>query len=144
MLTIDANVWVASATASEAAFADAVALFRLSAHLNEELRSPLLAFAEAAGAAARKARDPMEGQAVVAMMRAMPNASWCPMDESLANEAADMAARLFLRGADAIYAAVAHLHQATLITLDRELRLRASVEISALTPSEWLSAQPAP
>ena len=54
-------------------------------------------------------------------------------------EPAHLAARLFLRGADAQYAALALERGVPLITLDRELCLRAAGTLDCLTPEAWIS-----
>ena len=48
------------------------------------------------------------------------------------------AATLFLRGADAIYVAIAHLSDAVLLTYDAEVIKRVSKTIRVMTPDSWL------
>ena len=144
MLVVDTNVWVAATDPTESGHSDCVAFFVAAAAEGETLGGPRLVIAECAGAASRKTRRPRDGQNLAAKVRQHAGAQFDSLDESLADDAADMAARLFLRGADATYAAVARLHQATLITLDTELRIRAGSDITALTPAEWLASQAMP
>lgn len=68
----------------------------------------------------------------------MPGATFHPLDRSLALLASAMGAEHRLRGADAVYAAVARKYGTCLVTCDDELRRRAAVAIDALTPHEWL------
>ncbi len=55
-----------------------------------------------------------------------------PLDGAVVDRASDLAARLRLRGADAVYAAVAQQYGTVLITLDRQQleRLLAGVPIA--------------
>jgi predicted nucleic acid-binding protein len=63
--------------------------------------------------------------------------------EATALVAADLAGRLFLRGADAVYAAVAKRSASSLISLDEELCRRAENEVPCFTPARWLRENPA-
>ncbi|HEU4325064.1 MAG TPA: PIN domain-containing protein [Roseiflexaceae bacterium] len=62
-----------------------------------------------------------------------------PMDEALAQEAAEIAADYALRGADAIYVAVARRYNCALVSLDREQRERSSAVVTTYTPTEALA-----
>ena len=63
-----------------------------------------------------------------------------PMDQSLAHEAAKIAGSRRLRGADAVYVALAAACQEPLLTLDAEMLERAQGVAEALTPDQWLQA----
>lgn len=47
-----------------------------------------------------------------------------------------------LRGADAVYVAVAQEYGATLIIWDQELLMRGAAAITVVTPADWLAANP--
>jgi predicted nucleic acid-binding protein len=51
----------------------------------------------------------------------------------------ELAADRALKGADSVYVAVARRHGATLVSLDREQRVRAAPIISVMTPQEALT-----
>jgi len=55
----------------------------------------------------------------------------------------EIAAACALRGADAVYVATARRMDATLLTLDRELRERAEPMAKVRTPGEWFETSPA-
>jgi predicted nucleic acid-binding protein len=61
-----------------------------------------------------------------------------PLDATLAQQAADVAARHRLRGSDAVYAAVALRFGSTLITLDLEQRERVADVLLTRYPAEML------
>jgi len=71
----------------------------------------------------------------------MPGVLMHPLDLEASADAAAVAARLQLLGADAIYAATALRYRSTLVRLDDEIRSRASVLIDVACPSEWLGRQ---
>ncbi len=68
----------------------------------------------------------------------MPGLVLHALDIETAAEAAAMATRAQLRGADAIYAATALRHATTLITLDQEMLDRTAGIVDTVTPGEWL------
>lgn len=60
------------------------------------------------------------------------------VSESQGEAAAAIAARQFLRGADAVYAALARRLGTPLVTWDKELLERAAAVVPTLTPAGWL------
>ena len=55
-------------------------------------------------------------------------------------QASQIAAMYRLRGADAIYVAIAQEFGTTLITWDREMLTRGLSAVSIMTPTDWLAA----
>ncbi len=68
----------------------------------------------------------------------MPRLVIHPLDLEAAAEAAVIAGRAMLRGADAIHAATALRHGTTLVTLDQELLTRTAAIVDSVTPAGWL------
>lgn len=66
----------------------------------------------------------------------LPHLVLVSLDESLARQAADVAAQHRLRGADAVYVAVALRFGCPLVTLDREQHDRAANALDTFYPSE--------
>jgi predicted nucleic acid-binding protein len=64
-----------------------------------------------------------------------------PVDRQLAQRAAELAAVHQLRGADAVYVAVAAEYGATLITWDTEQLTRAATATQLETPTTWLAGR---
>ena len=60
------------------------------------------------------------------------------MDQSLAHEAAKIAGSRKLRGADAVYVALAFMRREPLLTLDAEMLERARSVAEVFTPEQWL------
>jgi predicted nucleic acid-binding protein len=71
-------------------------------------------------------RDPGLGQQAVAALQDLPGLRMVEMDASLVTTAAQLAADLGLRGADALYVAVAYRLGLPLATLDEDQIKRAS------------------
>ena len=65
-----------------------------------------------------------------------------PVTESQGETAAAIAAQQFLRGADAVYAALARQLGTALVTWDNELLERAAAVVPTLTPADWLRQNP--
>ncbi len=70
----------------------------------------------------------------------MPHVQLVTLDDALIDEAAEIAADRALKGADAVYVAVARRHRSILVTLDREQRERAAALVAVMTPTAALSA----
>lgn len=137
-MIVDASVWVAR-------FLDAdrhhgVAMDCITALLKRESRLviPVLAWPEVAGAIARRTGAAEDGHDAVDIIRALRWIESIPMDASLAHEAAKIAGSQKLRGADAVYVALAVTRRMPLITLDTEMLERASSVAKIFTPEQWL------
>jgi predicted nucleic acid-binding protein len=61
---------------------------------------------------------------------------------ALAQLSAEIAADYALRGADAVYVAVARRYNCTLVSLDREQRERAAALVQTRTPADALAELP--
>ncbi|MCS6844265.1 MAG: PIN domain-containing protein [Caldilineales bacterium] len=86
----------------------------------------------------RTRQDAVQAQAFAAALGRLPNVTFMALDEVLAQEALKLAAQHQLRGADAVYAAVALKAGCTLITLDREHLMRLRGVVPVVTPSDLL------
>ena len=140
MYTLDASVWLREATPSDPEYATCHALLEVLHTRALPLYEPWLILAEVGGPVARLLRDPMRGRVYADIVRSFPNTTFIDLDEGLAREAAELAADYFLRGADAIYGAVARRYRCTLVSLDNEHHQRLKVILPVLTPAEVLAA----
>lgn|GEM_PF-251792 len=95
---------------------------------------PLLAWAEIAGAIARRTGDAASATRAVGFFGAQPWVRGVPLDAGLAGEATRVAAGLRLRGADAVDVALASLRREPLLTPDREMIERAGDVVQVLAP----------
>ena len=81
---------------------------------------PNLVLAEVAGAISRTRNDPVRAEAFATTLGRLPNVTVVGLDEALGHQTRALAAQYGLRGANAVYAAVAHQAGCTLISLDHE------------------------
>ncbi|PDW03738.1 type II toxin-antitoxin system VapC family toxin [Candidatus Viridilinea mediisalina] len=139
MYTLDANVFVRDADARDPDHRSCRALLKQLAITNTPVTMPLLVLAEVAGALSREFRDPLRARIFIDLLTTLPNVTFVALDTELAQEAAYLAADRALRGADAMYVAVARRYRCALVSLDREQRERAALLVPTLTPTEALA-----
>ena len=136
--TVDASVFLNAFHPCEEGHADSQ---RLLAQMQDEALPtivPSLLLPEVAAAIGQGRDDTALAQAFTSALGRLPHVVWVPLDESLARQAADMAAQYRLRGSDAVYAAVALRFGSTLITLDQEQRDRMADAVPTRYPVEAL------
>lgn len=137
MICIDASVFVSSARPSEASHhASSVFLHVVQAE-SLPLCAPLLVLPEAAAAITRNTGRAEQGYQLVQSIRSLIHLQLVPLEEQLAQRAAEIASHHRLRGADAVYVAVAEARQATLVTWGQEMLHRAAALVPARTPDAW-------
>ena len=138
MYTLDASVHVNALNPHEAESVTSQALLRLVRQQRIPLFCPTLLPVEVAAVIARR-RDDADHSATLAMLvRGWPNQTLVPLEGAVADRAINLAARLRLRGADAVYAAVAQQYGTTLITLDRQQLERLPPEVRTARPADVL------
>jgi predicted nucleic acid-binding protein len=133
-IVVDASIWVARLV-SEDVFYQPVKEW-MSARLEEEdqFLAPSLLLAEIGGAISRRTTSSLALKAVE-QVQSLPGLQLIEMEHSLIREAAQLAAELGLRGADATYVAVAARLDLPFITLDADQRGRAAKHIKVLNIS---------
>ncbi len=103
------------------------------------LAGPLLLMSEVGGVIRRETGDAVLARQAVHWLYALPELQRYPLDEALARLAADLAVDLAvdlaLRGADAVYVALAAQLQLPLRTWDRQQRERGGQVVDAREPS---------
>ena len=134
MTVTDASVWV-SRFLNDDAF-HAASLRWLTEMIADEraVVAPASMLAEVAGAIARRTGKTQMGYEVVQRIRRVPSLQLVAIDPDLGNYAAEIASSYRLRGADAIYVAVAHRLQLPLVSWDREQLERAASLIRTSSP----------
>jgi predicted nucleic acid-binding protein len=130
-IVVDASVWVARLV-SEDTFYEPVKRW-MSARLEKEdqFLAPALLLSEVGGAISRRT-TPSLGLKAIEQLQHLPGLQLIEMENSLLQEAAQLAAELGLRGADSTYVAVAARLGVPLITLDVDQKERASKRIKVL------------
>jgi predicted nucleic acid-binding protein len=131
--TIDASVFVSAGSVAEARHRDAFQFLRWTVATGTVLYCPTLVLAECAAAISRQTGKAALAQRVVRLIARLPNVVLVPLDLIRAHRAADIAMAHRLRGADAVYVAVASDFNATLVTHDTEMLQRASRCVTAIS-----------
>ena len=141
-LTVDASVFVAAIRQTEMHNAASVEFLEELRTHPRPLYCPTLVLTESVAAIGRATGDAALVQIGFDIVQTIPDIRLIPLDLDLARRAADLAASQRLRGADAVYLAVAQLNNSTLITWDAEMLQRGPAVLPTLTPSDWLVAAP--
>jgi predicted nucleic acid-binding protein len=138
MYTVDASVHISAinrleedSTASQA-FLEYILVNKVSVFV------PTLLLVEISAAFARALDNAVEAVTLSRTISDLPGHIWVPLDNSLADEALNIAATYRLRGADAVYAAVARRHQTILVTLDKQQLNRLSRPFVVKQPADAL------
>jgi len=142
MYTVDASVHVSALNPAEAESAASQAFLAQVRQEHVPLFCPTLLLVEVAAAVGRAIGDPGRSVELVETLRGWPSQTFVPLDEALAAQAANLAATARLRGADAVYAAVAQQYATTLVTLDQQQLERLSPLVGTARPSDVLSVGP--
>ena len=133
-VTIDASVFVSAFTPSEQAHQASKAFMREVQESGIPIIVPTLLIPEIAAAIGRGQGKPDLGYSFAIEVSHFPNVTLVNLDESLAESAAEIAARHRLRGSDAVYAAVATRFATELITLDKEQLQRVKKAVPVRKP----------
>lgn len=96
---------------------------------------PVLLLSEIGGAITRRSGSVLKGREAIAVVRRAAAVALVPIDDELGLDAARLAADLGLRGADAVYVAVARRRRVPLLTWDREQLARAARVVAAQEPA---------
>lgn len=132
-LVIDASVWVAAFVPDDAHHG-VTRRWLEEAASSETFVTPALGLVETAGAIARRSGAESLGRRACRAIEQLPNILVVVPDGELWNAAIDTAARSSLRGADAVYVALADLLGLPLITWDCEQQARARRPAKVRTP----------
>ena len=137
--TVDASVFLNAFNPYEVGHEES---HRLLARLQEQavpIIVPTLLLPEVAAAVSRGREDEDLAREFAATLSRLPHLLLVPLDTTLAQQAADVAAQYRLRGSDAVYAAVALRFGSTLVTLDQKQRERFAEALTVHYPAEALA-----
>jgi predicted nucleic acid-binding protein len=140
-MIIDASVWVAIFRENDVHHGGSVSFLDAVVTKQQDLHIPNLALAEIAGVFARQTGKARLATRTVSAVLALPRVQRHALNDALADRAVSLAARCRLRGADAVYVALAEALDQPLITLDQETLDRSSGVIGTSTPSLWVHNQ---
>jgi predicted nucleic acid-binding protein len=139
MYTVDASVWINGFDQREKGHEYSRALLELLHQKDIPIFTPNIVLAEVAGTISRTRQDAAKAQSFAAALSRLPNIFLIPLDSSLAERAASLAAQYGLRGADSVYAAVAKKYDCILISLDNEHLTRLAGVVAVQSPESALA-----
>ena len=121
MIVVDASVWISVSVPADV-FHEPSRRWLISARaLGERFAAPTVVLAEVAGGMSRRVGSPVAGAAGVLAIEQAPGLHLVDVDDSLGRHAAELAADLGLRGADAVYVATALRLACPIVTWDDEM-----------------------
>lgn len=136
MIVADASVWV-SRFLPDDAFHQASRTWLIDmTTAGVVLAAPTIMLAELSGSIARRTGNDQLGYQIVQQIRHLPTLQLITVDDALGQLAAQVASTYRLRGADAVYLAVAQRLQIPLVSWDREQLDRAAALVTTYRPSE--------
>jgi predicted nucleic acid-binding protein len=137
--TIDASVFVNAFNLHESGHAASRQLLEAIQERADPVLVPALLIPEVASAVARATGDTAGAVEYATAMADLPSLTVIPLTMPTARHAASLAATHRLRGADAIYLAVAQRYGTTLVSRDAEQRSRGAAMAPCQTPEEALA-----
>lgn len=135
-MIVDASVWVSYFLAEDVRHMETVAWMDEMLSSRQPITVPTLVLPEVAGAIARRSSRPDLGLRAAQQIMEYPFVDLVYPDRRITLLATRVAATLPMKGADAIYVAVAKTLERPLVTWDVEQRARGSLLISARSPGE--------
>jgi predicted nucleic acid-binding protein len=135
VVIVDASVWISVLIASDANHAVSRDWMWRWVDDGKTFVLPLLILPEVAGSVARRTQVPALGDAAAASILNDPSISLVAIDRPLAALAAEHATRFPLKGADAVYTALAEREGLPLVTWDGEQLARAAGRIEVRLPT---------
>lgn len=136
MIVVDASVWV-SRFLPEDAFHQVSRTWLIdTTTAGAALIAPTIMLAEVSGSIARRTGSDQLGYQIVQQIRQLPTLQLIAVDDTLGQLAAQTASTYRLRGADAVYLAVAQRLQIPLVSWDREQLERAAALVTTYRPGE--------
>jgi predicted nucleic acid-binding protein len=135
MIVLDASVWVSYMVPQDINHLTSRRWINQYLAGGGQIVAPLLLTVEVGGAVARRSGRSVEARQAVGIIVRLPTMRWIVLDDRLTLAATRLAIDLRLRGADALYVAVAVQFNIPLITWDHEQIDRAGVRFEVRTPA---------
>jgi len=137
--TIDASVFVNAFHAHEPGHAESAAFLAALYERDDPIIVPTLLLAEIASAVARFTDNTDVALGYLDVLTTLPNVALMSLSRALAKQAATIAARQRVRGADAVYLSVAQRYATTMVSCDAEQLTRGSRIVVCKTPEQALN-----
>lgn len=137
--TVDASVFINAFNPHEEGHTESLAILTAIQQAGDPVVVPTLMLAEIAAAVARASNDSAGALQYANAAAALSHLTLIPLTAATARQAAELAAHHRLRGADAVYVAVARRYGTALISRDNEQLARGSRVVTCRTPEEALA-----
>jgi len=142
--TVDASVFVNAFNPHEEGHAESLAILAAIQEGGDPVVVPTLLLPEVASAVARASDDRAGALQYANATAALQHLTLVSLSSTMARQAAELAATHRMRGADAVYLAVARRYGTTLVSRDDEQRWRGSAIVTCQTPEEALGTRQVP
>ena len=137
MMVIDASIWVSFLVHQDTNYALTQPWLTKVISSRIPIAAPILLLSEVGGAIARRLNNSVLGNRAVNQLLSIPTLRLIKTDHSLGIKAGRLAANHHLRGADALYVAVASELNVPLLSWDKEQLSRAKGVINTYTPGNY-------
>lgn len=137
--TVDASVFVNAFNPHEEGHAASLQFLSTIHQRGDPVLVPTLLVPEVAAAIARATHDSAGALQYATATAALPHLTLVSLTTAVARQAADLAAAHRLRGADAVYVAVARRYGTAIVSRDAEQRTRGAAVVACLTPEQALN-----
>jgi predicted nucleic acid-binding protein len=131
---VDTSFWVSVLLLKDSNHLDAVGWLSAYLYGQGQLVAPQMLVPETAGAVARITQDKHLARTSVKRLYSFPFMRLVPLDHMLVDDAADLAITFSLKGADALYVAVAKQLGVPLVTFDQEQLTRPASIVATIKP----------
>ncbi|MEW6287358.1 MAG: type II toxin-antitoxin system VapC family toxin [Chloroflexota bacterium] len=135
-VTVDASVWINAFRPAEEDSQASLAFLEKIRRTREPMISPTLLLPELAAVLARGGEKNENVLRFVQSVKELPHQVFIVLDETTAQTAVELAEQCKLRGADAVYGAVALRFGSVLVTRDKEQLERLKGVIQVNLPNE--------
>jgi len=136
--TVDASVFVNAFNPHEDGHAASLQILSAIQKRGDPVIVPTLIVPEISAAVARATDDSAGAVRYALATIALPHLTLVSLTAAVARQASDLAAAHRLRGADAVYLAVARRYGTTIVSRDEEQRSRGGAVVGCRTPEEAL------
>ena len=130
-IVVDASIWVARLVSEDIFYEPVKEWMSTRLEEDDQFLAPSLLLAEIGGVISRRT-TPSLGLKAIEQVQSLPGLQLVEMENLLLQEAAQLAARLGLRGADSTYVALAARLDLPWMTLDIDQKERAAKRIKVL------------
>lgn len=137
-VTVDASVWINAFRPEEEGSLESLTFLEKIRQAREPIISPTLLLPELAAVLARGGEKSENVLRFVQSVKDLPHQVFIALDETTAQVAVELAERCKLRGADAVYGAVALRFGSVLVSRDREQVERLRDVIAVRLPKEMV------